>query len=292
MQELLRLVTIVLVGDNAQLPPVCKCRRFKPCSDDEQEELKLCSTCHLSSSPLWSYANVTRLTAVSYRLRGDRIWLCFLNLCRARAPTQEEVDAVLPPRRHALSVEAVKSIVTADDTLLVTHRRDREEWNRHVLMKAFGGTPGAVVDVCVVVTPFGLDQGSLAAFFERNKYWMELESVAIDALVMVTENAPSSRNGEVNGNVGRVVSIAYKNQKVNVIRVQFADLRIASVRRTKTRRTNAGGGGRSYTLATFPLKYCAYGGSARRPGKNQHVHHLSGRRQRRRCPGQRINPVQ
>ena len=41
-------------------------------------------------------------------------------------------------------------------------------------MKAFGGTPGAVVDVGVVVTPFGLDQGSLAAFFERNKYWMEL----------------------------------------------------------------------------------------------------------------------
>ena len=82
--------------------------------------------------------------------------------------------AVVPPRRHALSVEAVKSIVTADDTLLVTHRRDREEWNRHVLMKAFGGTPGAVVDVGVVVTPFGLDQGSLAAFFERNKYWMEL----------------------------------------------------------------------------------------------------------------------
>ena len=84
-------VLILLVGDMYQLPPVCTCRQRSSTSQDADDTVAFCQTCHITSSMYWSRAQHHSLTA-SVRHAKDLPFLSFLNLIRTTKPTQQQID--------------------------------------------------------------------------------------------------------------------------------------------------------------------------------------------------------
>ncbi|KAL6750080.1 P-loop containing nucleoside triphosphate hydrolase protein [Haematococcus lacustris] len=82
--DVLQEKLIILVGDHAQLPPVCHCKT-------DQDEF--CRACHISSHPLWMAADKLTLKH-SVRHADDPAFVDFLNIIRGRPPTQAEIDDI------------------------------------------------------------------------------------------------------------------------------------------------------------------------------------------------------
>ena len=114
----------------------------------------------------------TTLGGRNYTLGSDPVWLDFLNGCREATPTQTELDAVLPPEKHAVSYELAKQMLTKDDVVLTSHRRDRQRINNDVFDKTFGNVAGAAVDVGIVVTPHDISRAWLASFLRKHRHFL------------------------------------------------------------------------------------------------------------------------
>ncbi|KAL6745032.1 P-loop containing nucleoside triphosphate hydrolase protein, partial [Haematococcus lacustris] len=81
-KEVLEQKLIILVGDHAQLPPVCHCK----IPDDT-----FCKACHISSDPRWEAAEKLQLQH-SVRHAEDPEFVEFLTSIRRQRPTQEAID--------------------------------------------------------------------------------------------------------------------------------------------------------------------------------------------------------
>jgi ATP-dependent DNA helicase PIF1 len=115
---------LLLVGDHCQLPPVC--------SHDNAEDA-ICKWCHIMFTPEWESAPRWDLST-AYRQQGDIEFMAFLNSCRKRTPTTEEIWAALSQCYIAEDPAKVMDLFTADITVLCTHNTDVEAWNERALL--------------------------------------------------------------------------------------------------------------------------------------------------------------
>jgi hypothetical protein len=79
--------TIILVGDNYQLGPVCHCPK-------RVRQDGFCTRCHISQALHWQLATKHELL-ISERHASDYEFLEFLMLIRERLPTVEEIEYYL-----------------------------------------------------------------------------------------------------------------------------------------------------------------------------------------------------
>jgi hypothetical protein len=111
LQDWLRYKRIVLVGDHAQLPPVCRCR---------VQPHQVCMKCHVTRSVYWAKACVHRLVTI-VRHAGDATLLAFLRLVRSARPTAEDIERVLAPCYRPCTDAAVLEEYDEDSTLICSH---------------------------------------------------------------------------------------------------------------------------------------------------------------------------
>ena len=93
VEDIFSLKGIILVGDDNQLPPVCRHRQ----SDSSKNSLAMkppCSRCLTRNCILFKYARQYELS-VSERQRGDDDFRHFLSKIPNAIPTQDEIDKVL-----------------------------------------------------------------------------------------------------------------------------------------------------------------------------------------------------
>jgi len=73
---------VLLVGDLAQLPPICK-------HTLRQNDI-LCKSCHVKSSPCWKMAQ-QHFLSISMCHATNPKYLQFLNIIREKKPTTKEI---------------------------------------------------------------------------------------------------------------------------------------------------------------------------------------------------------
>ncbi|KAG2485197.1 hypothetical protein HYH03_016086 [Edaphochlamys debaryana] len=174
LEDALKDKLVILVGNHAQLPPVCKCQRRAAKAEGYMLDLppSICAACHIASNPYFLAAPKFRLP-VSVRHAADPIYAAFLDRIRSRPPTQAEIDAVfgayepnaiLAPGRdpascspHYITPEMVPLLVTASTTVLCTHVADAKAHNHVFLEKLSAVAVGARV---VVVENCDLAKGA------------------------------------------------------------------------------------------------------------------------------------
>jgi len=251
---------VLLVGDLAQLPPVCKVhrpRKKRKRSDhndsesdsDDDEEIFFCQQCHVTSAGAWAQVKVRKLVQV-VRQENDQEYCHFLNKLRHTQPTQQEVDSVLAD--CFISPEQVETVL-ADAlsankpvTVLTSHTQDRDTYNEVILQHLAGlpesltpGGPlnpakvGEIHDIPLKLTSTGNNteraaRGASAAA-EDLKNWIDspkfqsLKYVAIGARVMLTKNQKSPSAFYANGSFGTVIQLHRKqaDEPIHRIDVEF-----------------------------------------------------------------------
>ena len=189
-------VLIVLVGDHAQLPPVCEHvkRKGRPASrkrgredndsEDEQEpeQCDLCKECHLAFSPYW--AMMTKVQLSCQPRFSDPGYAQFLNLIRGRAPTQAELEHYLSEAEGVRHVNRAQAMDLVSDAVrsLCSHKQDVGQYNERAIKRAF---PGSTIPVELLSNATGV--AGLEHWLERPNFH-SLSSVAIGAKVALTSN--------------------------------------------------------------------------------------------------------
>ena len=208
---------LLLVGDHAQLPPVC----FHKLATKET----VCSYCHIMFSTVWRQATKFSLKHV-FRQAKDHEFMEFLNIIRHRKPTQEEIDRYLGmcfwfPSTDAELLEGF----TLDTTILCTHRRDVLHMNKIFLEWSQSAAahlddpdfvPAQIYEVSMVHNvPVPKDGEKEAPEFEAWKNlqsWVENEKhhslthVCVGARLMVNENLDVGR-GVANSAMAEAVDV-------------------------------------------------------------------------------------
>lgn len=204
-------VLIILVGDHAQLPPVCNHnRRRKKRSwdkesedDSEEEDLtdSLCEECHLAFSPYWQMMTKFNLT---YQPRfSDPGYAEFLNIIRSRQPTETELQLYLSKRsgvRYVSKAEAL-SLVSNGVHALCSHRRDVSSYNSHALQTIFGDRT-----VPVITMSNASEVTELKPWLEEPKF-SSLDSIAIGARVALESNIAISKGETAPGLLDQTTSL-------------------------------------------------------------------------------------
>lgn len=102
---------LILVGDHAQLPPVCNCLR-------RADEVTVCKDCHSSSSTVWGKLKKHRLI-VSVRHSEDKVLSGFLDLIRSKMPTEDQLRDALGSRMDYKNLEEALEEVTDFNRLTI-----------------------------------------------------------------------------------------------------------------------------------------------------------------------------
>ncbi|KAG2485202.1 hypothetical protein HYH03_016091 [Edaphochlamys debaryana] len=244
MDAMLRNKLIVLVGDHAQLPPVCKCYRWQAAAATHAGATPLCEACHVASNPYFQCAPKFRLP-VSIRHARDPSYAAFLDLIRTRVPTQCEIDAVFgrcsasvgPPPEAGIPplgpmfVDAadVTNLAEASTTILCTHVEDAKKHNHAILAKlSAAGAVGTVYPVPIDhnTPPLGPTADALRTWVEEARFHT-IEQVAIGARVVIVENCDLSK-GAANGATAVVTALRFKEGRTNQHLVNGIRVRIDS----------------------------------------------------------------
>jgi hypothetical protein len=172
---------LVLVGDHAQLPPVC--HHKLPEGDI------LCHLCHIMYSTLWQNAVKFNLTKV-FRQAADVEFMEFLNIIRMRKPTQSEIDHYIGMCFwHPESDDEKMEALTPDTTILCTHRKQVAKWNALFLSWMNEEHPDVVPNVYEVHLVHNVpEECKEAKRWVRNEKHHPLQNVGVGARMMVTEN--------------------------------------------------------------------------------------------------------
>ena len=124
--EFLQSKLLILVGDHAQLPPVCH---------HNIDRRLICRNCHLSSSVHWSTMQWHHLH-VSVRQNQDPEFLQLLSKMRDTAITDEEIATVLGQCLVEDQAEQQR-LMEQDITIICTHNRDVDKYNAKMLKLKF-----------------------------------------------------------------------------------------------------------------------------------------------------------
>ena len=196
--------------------------------------------------------DVTRFDGPSYRLRDDPDFLRFLNGLRERQPTQEEVDAALPPDAHNISTSAAAEEVDASCVVLCTHCEDRAVWNGVVLRTTF---QAAYIVACPVQRSPALPRRELAAFTAQEPHFHELAEVAVGALVIWRRTAERGQGRCQRRNRHRDETAAQPKRRHHVCaRLEDARYEPTYVHRSVEKAYMNPETGQRHTLRTFPLR--------------------------------------
>jgi ATP-dependent exoDNAse (exonuclease V) alpha subunit len=239
---------IIFLGDPAQLPSVCQHSR-KHVANEESHDV--CRQCHLSNSAIWRSFTRHSLTR-SMRHAGDPPLMTFLDIIRARKPTQEEIDTVLSECVLPDTSAAVAAYCAVDNvTVLCTHVEDVAYYNTRMLMQRFP-------PLDIVATPLNTNATGVAGL----QHWVEdykfhtLFGFAPGARIMLTENLDMTI-GAANGAVGTVASFARVDttaptSAVKAVKVLLDSGSTLQIRETKATRTSHEQ--QRYAKSTFPLQ--------------------------------------
>ena len=258
-----RAKLLVLVGDHAQLPPVCR----HTLGDEEV----VCSLCHIMHTPDWSLAHAFHLRKV-HRQAGDLPFLELLNDMRYERPTQQRLDDILGGAYRAL--EQYLELLQQDTTTVCSHLVDVRQHNLEYLLWA---EQQGLLEGRVLPTGLPTNAGDVP---ELHNWLVDgrhdtLPFVAVGARVLFTENVDKAR-GMVNSGTGVVTDLVTDDSgTVTVIKV-----RVDSTGKVETVRRGAHAGttyrmyfkGTEYYKRVFPLQL-AYAITAHRcQGMTLHGH--------------------
>jgi hypothetical protein len=182
---------IILFGNHAQLPAVCR---------HDTAGNRVCEKCHNSRSVHWMSGICLGLT-VSMR-HDDPNFLSFLCIIRPRRPTQEEIDGCLGPCFVGRS--AAMAELDAGTTVLCSHREQVVDYNNFVAACVFP-EPGQLHKVSIVTN--GAENSDLKHWLSDHYFQVhQLQTVAVGAKVILTQN-PDLDAGAANGVSGEVVRV-------------------------------------------------------------------------------------
>ncbi len=117
---------LLLVGDLAQLPAICR-------HSLKKNELYY-NICHISLAPCWSMA--THHVLIGSIIHSiDLIFLQFLNNIRFKQPTQNEIDQVLSS--YYVSKKHLLSHIDYGTIILCSHHEDVDKYNDLLIHKSF-----------------------------------------------------------------------------------------------------------------------------------------------------------
>lgn len=185
---------LILVGDHAQLPAVCR---------HELPEDEICLQCHISKSTIWSIGATYKLVT-NVRHCDDQEFLDFLNITRIRQPSQEEIDRVLGPISGYTKVQVVLESDN-ESTVLCSHRDQVQSYNTEISRKLFSDSSSLE---SVPLLSNALEIPELTKWIE-DKYFHTLGTVAVGAKVIVTKNIALDV-AAANGATGIVTLLEHK----------------------------------------------------------------------------------
>lgn len=240
--------TLVLFGDPAQLPPICRHHKKQPSpaedSDDEEDVITdICSKCHISASVVWPHC-CHHYLSTSMRHAGDPAHIAFLNIIRQRKPTAAEIMAHLGS--CFITIDDALAKADHNTTFLCTHRADVTAINAEVAQKIF---PDTLIPVPLVSNAD--DVPELQTWLADSRFHT-LTHVALGAHVMLTTNIDLTI-GAANGATGVVSRIKMHKDKITRIDVTLPNGEIVQVQRSRMRHHYGLTPGKKYTKRTFPL---------------------------------------
>lgn len=227
--------TLILFGDPAQLPPVCRHHK-----EDAQYDT-ICNNCHITASVAWNLGH-THFLSSSMRHANDPEHISFLNIIRHRKPSQHEIDTHL--RDCFVTKDYAMQTADQDTTFLCTHVSDVIEINSQLAQKFFGD---ALISVEMSTNASNIP--GLQSWVNAPKFHT-LTHVAVGAPVMLTTNIDLS-TGASNGATGTVTHVKSLHGKVVRIDVMLSNGALVKVNRTHIERRPLQG--KMYHKSTFPL---------------------------------------
>ncbi|KAG2496073.1 hypothetical protein HYH03_005992 [Edaphochlamys debaryana] len=181
LEDALKHKLLILVGDHAQLPPVCKCQRHTAEADGFMLNVpqSICQDCHIASNPY---------------------------LAPGRDP------AACSP--HYITPEMVPLLATADTTVICTHVADAKAHNHAFLAKLRSKGKVEEVHACPIQhdVPDGTPAVEALDLWLREERFRTMERVAVGARVVVLENCDLGK-GAANGATGVVMDLRYKESR-------------------------------------------------------------------------------
>jgi hypothetical protein len=115
---------VLLVGDLAQLPLICK-------HTLRQNDI-LCKSCYVKSMPYWKMAQ-QHFLSISMHHATDPKYLQFPNIIWEKKPTIKEIQKLFSP--CCLQIQEIDFPIDRTTTILCTHKVDVEKYNTIDLQK-------------------------------------------------------------------------------------------------------------------------------------------------------------
>jgi ATP-dependent DNA helicase PIF1 len=239
VNEILRKVKIIFVGDSLQLPAVCH---------HVVDSDSVCNICRINMSTLWPLAARHLLTTV-VRQANDPPYLDFLRIIRSRKPTQAEIDFALS--ECFCTPERVAEMLCSEGStfqVLTSHLDLAAMYNDALLANSFPDQPIIEVPLHSKTTDVNFD--AVSAWLHDSKFYT-LPAVKIGVRVILCENLDLSVHAH-NGATGIVQSVHYRVCGIlNKIVVQLDSGATIQVMRTKLDTCYVGQF--KYYKTTFPL---------------------------------------
>jgi hypothetical protein len=247
-EQLVANMTIIICGDEQQLPPVCR--------HSVQGE-NVCMTCHITNSVFFQSAQHHVLT-VSLRHATDPLYAAFLNIIRIRKPTQEEIDHYLSD--CIIERDRVWDHIDEETTIITSHVEPALDYNDNMLER-YVLLDEEMIDIPthtpqIDADPTLLDVPQIKKFAEDKKF-NKVRRIKRGCTVMLTKNyrTPGSIDvTAVNGSLGTVVAVSRKpgTGVVHAIRVRFADTN-EEIKFYRSKRETMYHNWRPFHKSTFPL---------------------------------------
>jgi ATP-dependent exoDNAse (exonuclease V) alpha subunit len=196
---------VLLVGDLAQLPPICK--------HTLQQNDILCKSYHVKSTHGWKMAQQHFLSILM--CHGTNLkYLQFLNIIQEKKPTIKEIQKVLSP--CFLQIQEINFHIDRTTTILCTHKIDVEKYNTIFLQKHFPTFEIYEEKMDTNATNIEHIQPWL-----NNKFVNYIHTIAVDALVMFTNNINIQKRA-INGAIATISSIIFDpKNNITAIEVQL-----------------------------------------------------------------------
>jgi hypothetical protein len=234
---------LVLVGDLAQLPPVCPHtrKRLPEVEEDEENankktgeegvapEMKIvfCKGCHITQAHSWQFIERLELVTIMRQV-ADTPFSEFLARLRESTPSQEAIDSVL--KECYVSEDEVAEII-ADSlinkeeelTILTSHRRERDIYNDAILRSLFSIEEIVELPVHAWSTPRNnaiINHPDLRDWI-HNPNWHQIPAIAVGCRVMLTKTQRDPKGRMYpNGAVGTVSALKRSKKHGHVTRVE------------------------------------------------------------------------
>jgi ATP-dependent exoDNAse (exonuclease V) alpha subunit len=239
-KEALQKKVLVLVGDLAQLPPVCPhTRKRLPEVEDEESEKKtedndppkikivFCRSCHITQAHSWQFVERLELVTIMRQV-ADPSFSEFLARLRESTPSQEDIDTVL--KECYVSEDEVAEIIAEsltnkeeELTILTSHRKERDIYNDAILRSSFTNEEIVEIPVHAWSTPRNrtiINHPDLQDWI-HNPNWHQIPAIAIGCRVMLTKTQRDPKGRMYpNGAVGTVHALRMSKKHGHVTRVE------------------------------------------------------------------------